>query len=423
LDELIRIKHPYKIKEVLIMRFKMYCLMIVMAVAVAANGADEISKADISVPADCQNVKFRGSLENSRIVFERTGKGHVAFMGGSITEMDGYRPMVCEILKKRFPKTNFKFTNAGIASTCSTTGAFRLEEQVLSQGPVDLFFVEFSVNDDQDAHHSRRECIRGLEGIIRHVLAHNPNADIVVTSFVNEAMLKDFAAGKETVSSASHEEVAQHYQIPRIALNREVSERIQEGKLTWKQFGGVHPGPTGNQLCANMIDRLLDQSWKGALPKGAVMKPHLLPGAMDEYSYAKGHFVDFAKVKIVSGWKLEKPEWSKLPGSHRPRWDNDILLCATEPGAELELKFQGTAVGIYLLAGPDAGILDAKIDNDPVKSFDLLHGYSADLHYPRSIIFNVDLTQGQHVLTLKLSNSKNDKSKGTAARILKFCVN
>jgi hypothetical protein len=89
----------------------MYCLMIVMAVAVAANGADEISKADISVPADCQNVKFRGSLENSRIVFERTGKGHVAFMGGSITEMDGYRPMVCEILKKRFPKTNFKFTN------------------------------------------------------------------------------------------------------------------------------------------------------------------------------------------------------------------------------------------------------------------------------------------------------------------------
>ena len=32
----------------------------------------------------------------------RTGKGNVAFLGGSITEMDGYRPMVCEYLKKKY---------------------------------------------------------------------------------------------------------------------------------------------------------------------------------------------------------------------------------------------------------------------------------------------------------------------------------
>jgi hypothetical protein len=135
------------------------------------------AEVDISVPADCPNVKHRGSLENSRLVFEKTGKGHVAFMGGSITEMNGYRPMVCEDLRKRFPKTAFTFTDAGISSTCSTTGAFRLQEQVLDRGPVDLFFVEFAVNDDQDAHHDRRECIRGLEGIIRHVRQHNPAAD------------------------------------------------------------------------------------------------------------------------------------------------------------------------------------------------------------------------------------------------------
>ena len=33
------------------------------------------------------NVEFRGSLANSRLQFERTKKGHVAFLGGSITEM------------------------------------------------------------------------------------------------------------------------------------------------------------------------------------------------------------------------------------------------------------------------------------------------------------------------------------------------
>ena len=99
------------------------------------------------------NVQFRDSLTNSRLQFERTQKGNVAFMGGSITEMNGYRPMVCEVLKKRFPNTEFKFTNAGIGSTTSTTGAFRLERDVLANGPVDLFFVEFAVNDDGDGHY------------------------------------------------------------------------------------------------------------------------------------------------------------------------------------------------------------------------------------------------------------------------------
>ncbi|MEM7387444.1 MAG: alpha/beta hydrolase, partial [Verrucomicrobiota bacterium] len=38
------------------------------------------------------NVRLRGNLDNSRVRFEREKKGHVAFIGGSITEMNGYRP-------------------------------------------------------------------------------------------------------------------------------------------------------------------------------------------------------------------------------------------------------------------------------------------------------------------------------------------
>src|SRR5438046_8945790 len=76
------------------------------------------------------NVRARGSLDNSRLKFQTQRKGSVAFIGGSITEMEGYRPMVCEGLKKRFPETALKFKAAGIASTCSTTGAFRLASDV-----------------------------------------------------------------------------------------------------------------------------------------------------------------------------------------------------------------------------------------------------------------------------------------------------
>ena len=378
---------------------------------------------NLTVPADCMNVKLRGSLANSRIVFEKTGKGHVVFLGGSITEMNGYRPMVCEDLKKRFPKTDFTFTAAGMSSTCSTTGAFRLKEQVLDQGPVDLFFVEFAVNDDQDAHHDRQECIRGLEGIIRHARQHNPAADIVVTHFVNESMLTTFKRGGEPVSSRSHNEVLQHYKISGIQLNREVFERIEAGKLTWKLFGGVHPAPAGNRICANMIERLLERAWTKPLAADAATKSHPMPGPMDRNNYANGRFVEPAQAEIVRGWTIEIPEWSKLTGGHRARFDKEEMRCATEPGAELRLKFDGKAIGIFLLAGPDAGMLEASVDGAPFRRFDLLHAYSAGLHYPRSIIFDADLAPGSHVLTLKLSDQKNATSKGTAARIMKFCIN
>jgi hypothetical protein len=130
-----------------------------------------VSAADpAAVPDFGGNVVLRGNLENSRQQFERANKGNVVFLGGSITEMEGYRPMVCSLLEERFPKTEFTFTNAGIGSTCSTTGAFRLRRDVLDHGPVDLLFVEFAVNDDQDGHLSREECIRGMEGVVRHAL-------------------------------------------------------------------------------------------------------------------------------------------------------------------------------------------------------------------------------------------------------------
>eukprot|EP01046_Picozoa_sp_COSAG06_P100304 COSAG06_NODE_46425_length_347_cov_0.625000_1_plen_58_part_00 len=34
--------------------------------------------------------------------------------------------------------------------------------------------------------HARRECVRGMEGIVRHARSAQPEMDIVVTHFVNE---------------------------------------------------------------------------------------------------------------------------------------------------------------------------------------------------------------------------------------------
>ena len=64
-----------------------------------------------------RNVNLRGGLQNARIQFEQKKTGRVAFIGGSITQMNGYRPMVSDWLRSRFPGTQFEFINAGISST------------------------------------------------------------------------------------------------------------------------------------------------------------------------------------------------------------------------------------------------------------------------------------------------------------------
>jgi len=335
--------------------------------------------------------------------------------------MNGYRPMVMAALQKRFPDTEFTFTDAGIASTCSTTGAFRLEADVLAKGPVDLFFVEFAVNDDQDAGHSARMCIRGMEGIIRHTRRHNPRADIVVTYFVNPGMLNTLRAGNTPLTIEAHEAVAAHYGVSTVNLAKEVADRIEAAALTWKQFGGTHPAPAGNALCAAMIEAMLNRAWR--LPISADARPadHPMPEPLDPRHYGNGRFVAPSRAKAGDGWTLGVPDWKSLAGGKRSRFTAIPMLCADRPGAELTLEFTGAAVGAYVVAGPDAGMLEATIDGGPARCVDLYHRFSKGLHYPRTVMFATDLGPGRH--TLRLRVAERSSSAGHAARIMHFVAN
>jgi len=398
-------------------------LSVVTLVLLVWQAPNALGQADPK-PASDANIHMRGPFQNARIRFEKAKKGHVAFIGGSITQMNGYRPMVMDILKKRFPETEFTVTQAGISSTCSTTGAFRLQDHVLSKGPVDLFFVEFAVNDDQDAAHAEQQCIRGMEGVIRHTLKHNPNADIVVTYFVNPGMLKTWQSGKVPLSAGAHEKVVKHYKVCTINLAKETADQITAGTLTWKQFGGTHPKPPGNRLCANMIDRLMTLAWSKPLADDARPSANPLPKKpLDANSYFRGRLIAPDKAKIASDMVVHKPDWKKIKGGFRSTFADDVLLCAEKPGSELSLEFEGTAVGVYILAGPDAGMVEASIDGGEYKTFNLFHRYSKGLHYPRTVMFGDDLKPGKHTLRLRVSEKKDDRSSGHALRVLHFVAN
>ncbi len=368
------------------------------------------------------NIQLRGRMVNSGIQFSTEKKGHVAFIGGSITQMNGYRPMVCDDLQKRFPGTQFTFTAAGISSTCSTSGAFRLQTDVLSKGPVDLFFIEFAVNDDQDAGHARQECIRGMEGILRQVHHHNPRADIVITHFVNPGMLGQLQKGMTPVAIQAHSDVARHYGASTIYLAKEIAEQTAAGTISWQQYGGTHPKPFGNRICADMISRLLDRGWSSDSLENTRPTDHPLPASpLDPLHYGNGRFIALEQAHFDSGWEVKIPDWKSIPGSKRSQFTDIPMLSGNQPGAEFSLKFSGTAVGAYLVAGPDAGIVEVRVDDGDWRSVNLYHRFSKGLHYPRTVMFGTALSAGTHTLTLRIS--RQTENTGNAVRIMQLVAN
>ncbi|MCX6309378.1 MAG: prolyl oligopeptidase family serine peptidase [Bacteroidia bacterium] len=368
------------------------------------------------------HINFRGNLNNSRFVFEHEKVGRVAFLGGSITEMKGWHNAVMEQLKQRFPHTTFEFVEAGIGSTGSTPGAFRMKKDVLMNGKVDLLFVEAAVNDHTNGFDSIAQ-IRGMEGEIRQALLSNPNMDMVMQHFIYDPFIPLLNAGNMPKVILNHEQVADYYQIPSINQAQEIAQRMRDGELNWKQFGGTHPAPLGQKYYAAAIDALFDQMWSVSYPN-VTLKQHPIPAKpLDAFSYFNGKLISPQEAKVTNGWLYESPWTPKEKGTVREKNKNTAILEALTPGATLTFKFKGTSVGIYCLAGPNAGILEYSVDNATFKSLDLFTKWSSNLYIPWLYVLENQLADKNHKITLRMAAQKNPESKGYACQIYYFAVN
>ena len=250
-----------------------------------------------------QDYAVRGFFQNSFTRFEQTGKGRVAFLGGSITEMNGWHTMIMQQLKQRFPFTEFDFIEAGIGSTGSTPGAFRLQTDVLDKGEIDLLFTEAAVNDHTN-YFTPGEQVRGMEGIIRHARISNPNVDIMMLHFIYDPFIEMHQAGRIPDVILNHDRVANYYQIPSINLVSEINNRMQAQEFTWKEFGGTHPHLMGHKYYAAAIASVFDVMWDLPEDKQQII-PHLLPVTpLDAFSYYNGDFQSIELAKLKRGFQI-----------------------------------------------------------------------------------------------------------------------
>ena len=362
--------------------------------------------------------ELRDGLSRAMQVFESTGRGRVAFLGGSITYNPGWRNSVCDYLRQRFPDTEFDFVAAGIPSTGSTPGAFRLHRDVLAKGRVDLLFEEAAVNDSTNAR-TDEEQVRAMEGIVRRARASNPATDIVLMHFVDPDKMRSYRAGKTPAVIANHERIAEHYRLPSLNLALEVTERIDRGEFTWEHdFRNLHPSPFGQEVYARSMCAMLEAAF------AAEHQPmRELPEPLDPFCYDNGRLLPPDASTPWQGFRLDRSWKNTVGGGTRPGFVGVPMLVGERAGAGFEFAFRGTAVGLFVAAGPDAGTIEYRIDDGPWRKQDLFTRWSRGLHLPWLYVLDAQLSPLAHRLEVRIHHTSNPASNGHACRIVHFAVN
>jgi hypothetical protein len=344
------------------------------------NGSQwRVSLAVVERPAyqtvKAEKIKAREGIGNVMKKIQAGQEVTVAYLGGSITAANGWRPKTTAWLQKTYPTAKFKEVNAAIGGTGSDLGVFRVGHDVLQFKP-DLLFVEFAVNDGGAEPVNIWRC---MEGIVRQTWKKDPLTDIVFAYTIAGNMTNDVVQGNCPRSASSMELLADFYGIPSVNFAVPVVELMTQGKLVftasakpqgesiWFSTDSVHPRDEGHELYLKLMAEALTQM-QASLPVDHAAK---LAKAFVSDNWESAKMVPLSEKMLTGNWKA-LPADDGRQRSFGERMGQ--VWMADQPGSKLHFKFKGSVAKVYDLLGPDGGqvtiTVDGKAGAKPVPRFD-----------------------------------------------------
>lgn len=331
-----------------------------------SSEADESSAAP-TAEADDARTDYEKMVDRSLIsvgdmtrmsdVFQKAQNGEditVAYIGGSITEgynagtTEFYAKTCTDLLQGYFPDITVTGVNAGISGTPSLLGNLRLERDVLSADP-DIVFVEFAVNDGQEADYKN-----AYESLVRTLLTQEKDIAVVLLFTV----LDSGYTCQEHMSK-----IGANYDLPMISVHDSVYEEIEAGRMTWQDYSNdqSHPNAYGHKCITDFVDNY----YQKVLPVvaenvGEVSKE--LPDPVFSAKYMNMHYMDSA---TMDGVELDGFEQYDTHGSFHNGWmyrgtDGGSMKFTVECSV-LEMVFKANNSDKY-------GTADIYVDGEKVKS-------------------------------------------------------
>jgi lysophospholipase L1-like esterase len=398
------------------------CVLLAAIVAAApcpAWAAAEEPK-EASALADAVECHPRSGLPNFFAKLAAGAEVHVAFLGGSITAQQGWRPKTLKFFQDLYPKAKVTEINAAIGGTGSDLGVFRLRHDVLRLKP-DLMFVEFAVNDGGA---STEDIYRSMEGIVRQTWKADPACDICFVYTVTTALLPPLQEGKFPRAATAMERVADHYGIPSVHMAMEVARLAKEGTLIMAARkpksdeerealkdkvifaeDGVHPYPeTGHQIYLEAIQRAMP----GIKAAGGNAAPHTLGDPLIADNWERAKLLPLSAAKLSAEWQKLDPASDKMARTWTARMPE--FWKAGTAGAAITFKFKGVAAAIYDLLGPDCGQVRVTVDDGPPRTVPRFDRYS---NYHRLAMLGVarGLPDAVHTVKIELLADPPDKAR------------
>lgn len=385
-----------------------------------------------------QEVQAREGIGN---VLKKIRAGEeivVAYLGGSITSMNGWRNMTTDWLKETYPNAKFKEIHAAIGGTGSGLGVFRVGWDALRHNP-DLLFIEFATNDSG----AQPEAIwKNMEGIVRQTWKKDPTTDIVFTYTITGSMKEEYLAGNCNRAASAMEMLADHYGIPSINFGPRVAALLAQNKLVMgakdietavpkqdpeydrkvKELrkndkrllfanDSVHPRQEGHLLYRASVTNGFTQmkdTWNKPSNHAAKLATPFIEGNMEN-----AKMVDITPDMLTGSWE-KLPETDRKMKSFSKRMGQ--IWSASKPGDTLKFKFKGTFCSIYDLLGPDGGQVWITVDGK--KSKRVIPRFDSYCTYHRiSSLWVFSGKDGEH--TVEITVDKDQPSRKSVAFRLK----
>lgn len=318
-------------------------------------------------------------------------------IGGSITQGAAasepkyrYVDLLAARLSNKY-NNEVKVVNAGIGASNSLFGVFRCRKDLLSYRP-DLITVEYAVNDI-----SNPDISASYEALVRKCLELSPSAAVVLIF----TMRLD-GENKQHLQIP----IGKHYQVPMLSYRDAVYPLVINGELEWRDISPdmVHPNDYGQNMIAEMLERLITQCDKSPADNQVSIPGYLEP---DAKKYENPAILDATQMNVVSqsGW-TQGPHKAGYTG-----WQSSA------PGATMEIKFSGTfaAIGSQQYSGDFGRIYLTLDDNQPI----VIEGYFTKMKnnewaggHTVITILDDNLPPGEHTIKLTLLEEKHPDSNG-----------
>lgn len=317
----------------------------------------------------------RGNWHKLKKCMKKAASGQtitVGFLGGSITQGSlsstpetCYAYLVYEWWKKKFPKSEITFINAGIGGTTSQFGVSRVEDHLLKYAP-DFVLIEFAVNDDNTEFFEET-----YEGLIRRTLSDKCAPAVML---MNNVKYDDGVNAEEM-----HLKVAEAYELPMVSMKNTIWPEIESGRISNREItpDDLHPNDAGHKLVAQVITDFLDRVYEDSGTEEAPSNfgENTLPDPVTENAYENSvRYQNYNSAPTVQGFKADEDPQNDIREIFRKGWTawkegNKISFTINCTGVAVQYRKsvkQPTPIAKVVVDGKEdqAVILDGNFEED-----------------------------------------------------------